>query len=40
MVFGHGEIKKMSELTGLFRPTIIKGVKELKLKNVNSSIEK
>lgn len=30
MVLGHGGIKKMSELTGLSRPTIIKGVKELK----------
>ena len=32
MIFGHGGIKKMSELTELSRPTIIKGVKELKTK--------
>jgi len=32
MMLGHGGIKKMSELTGLSRPTIIKGIKELKTK--------
>lgn len=32
MVLGHGGIKKMSELTDLSRPTIIKGIKELKSK--------
>lgn len=32
MVLGHGGIKKMAGLTGLSRPTIIKGVKELKSK--------
>ena len=32
MMLGHGGIKKMYELTGLSRPTIIKGIKELKTK--------
>ncbi len=32
MVLGYGGIKKMSELTGQSRPTIIKGIKELKSK--------
>lgn len=32
MILGHGGIKKMSELTGLSRPTIIKGIKDLKTK--------
>ena len=32
IVLGHGGIKKMSELTSLSRPTIIKGIKELKSK--------
>lgn len=30
MILGHGGIKKMCELTGLSKPTIIKGIKELK----------
>jgi hypothetical protein len=30
MNLGHGGIKKMCELTGLSKPTIIKGIKELK----------
>ncbi|GFP35527.1 hypothetical protein HKBW3S43_01318, partial [Candidatus Hakubella thermalkaliphila] len=32
MIIGHGGIKKMCELTGLSKPTIIKGIKELKAK--------
>ena len=32
MILGHGGIKKMCELTGLSRPTVIKGIKELKAK--------
>lgn len=32
IILGHGGIKKMSELTGLSRPTIIKGIKDLKTK--------
>jgi transposase len=32
VILGHGGIKKMCELTGLSKPTIIKGIKELKAK--------
>lgn len=32
MILGHGGIKKMCGLTGLSKPTIIKGIKELKSK--------
>jgi len=32
IIIGHGGIKKMGELTGLSKPTIIKGIKELKAK--------
>jgi len=32
MLLGHGGIKKMCELSGLSKPTVIKGIKELKSK--------
>ena len=40
MILGHGGIKKMCELTGLSRPTIIKGIKELKSKEALPAGEK
>lgn len=40
MMLGHGGIKKMSEVTGLSRPTIIKGIKELKTKRKLDAGEK
>ncbi|MBT9147925.1 MAG: hypothetical protein DDT32_01693 [Syntrophomonadaceae bacterium] len=40
MMLGHGGIKKMYELTSLSRPTIIKGIKELKTKEKLADGEK
>ncbi|MCF6159092.1 MAG: ISAzo13 family transposase [wastewater metagenome] len=34
MLFGYGGIKKMCELTGISKPTVIRGIKELKAKRV------
>jgi hypothetical protein len=34
MLLGHGGIKKMCDLTGISKPTVIRGIKEIKLRQV------
>lgn len=34
MLLGHGGIKKMCELTGISKPTVIRGIKELKSRKI------
>ena len=36
-VYGRGGIKKMNEITGISRTTIIKGIKELKNKTLGTN---
>ena len=32
MLLGHGGVKRMSELSGLSKPTVLRGIRELKAK--------